>query len=264
MASTMEAIRKIAPASIRERGNSPPPRPSEWRNSINPRMINPAPSARDFKDMRPGGTEIILHAAGCRKQCDADISLSDCAEPEEGQSRPVMTFVMLLLFALITGLCGCAHSPHHVKLPASPGAFDQAFLTWFVRYHDEQDRMTLPCAHNDTIRKELREFCAQRDLQHAERLERVRHWLKNWYDKDIPRPDPFPLWLAGLKGEEFEREFFREYLGDHDEGIEQTSKCASMASHSELRELCSRINPMQRKTDKQLRAWRCEWFRDCK
>lgn len=170
----------------------------------------------------------------------------------------------MLLASVIAGLCGCAHSPHHVNLPGTPSAYDQAFLTWFVRYHEEQDRMTRPCAQNKTIRQELRDFCAQSDQQHTERLERLRNWLTDWYGKEFPRPDPHPLWLAGLKGQEFEREFFREYLGDHDEGIEQTAKCASTATHTELRELCSRINPAQKKTDKQLRAWQCEWFKECK
>lgn len=164
---------------------------------------------------------------------------------------------------VISGLLGCAHSPQHVNLPGSGAAYDEAFLTWLVTYHEDQDRKTAPCAENDTIRQELRNFCAQADQQHNERIEHMGRWLKDWYNKDLPRPDRMPLWLGTLKGQEFEREFFKEYLAQHDEGIEQTAKCAAKAVHPELRELCARINPLQKKTDAQLKAWRCQWFKEC-
>ena len=113
----------------------------------------------------------------------------------------------LLLFV---GMIGCAaHSPAHVDLP-SGGAYDEAFLVWLVHYHEELDRMTGPCARNNTIRQELRNFCTQTDQQHTERIERMRNWLKNWYNDDLPRPDPYPLWLETLKGQDFEREFFKK------------------------------------------------------
>lgn len=72
---------------------------------------------------------------------------------------------------------------------------------------------------------------ANADQQHNERIERMRRWLKDWYNKDLPRPDRMPLWLGTLKGQEFEREFFKEYLAQVDEGIEQTAKCAAKAVH---------------------------------
>jgi uncharacterized protein (DUF305 family) len=164
---------------------------------------------------------------------------------------------------MILGLIGCAHSARHVDLQGAGAAYDREFLTWLVRYHEDEDRMTQPCAQNDTIRQELRNFCVDTDRQHTERIERMRAWLRDRYQADLPRPEPYPLWLASLKGQEFEREFLKEYLEQHDEGIEQTARCASKAVHSELRELCARINPLQRKTAKQLRSWRCEWFKQC-
>lgn len=169
----------------------------------------------------------------------------------------------LLLVIAIADLFGCAHRARYVDLPGSGGAYDEAFLTWLVGYHQDQDRMIAPCAQNDTIRQELRNFCMQTDQQHNERIDRMRRWLKDWYKRELPRPDPYPLWLGSLKGEEFEREFFKEYLAQHDEGIKQTAKCASKAVHSELRELCGRINPLQKKTGEQLKTWRCQWFKDC-
>ena len=225
-------------------------------------MNSPAPTAamnfagRRF--VRIGKNSVDFSTTQCdAKPCDQVVPtwVGPCRTATKVASR-------LLLLLLVAGLIGCAHSQAHVDLPSGEG-FDEAFLTWLVHYHEEQDRMTIPCAQNDTIRQELRNFCAQTDQQHADRIERMRTWLKNWYKEDLPRPDTLPLWLASLKGEEFEREFFKEYLNEHDEGIEQTAKCAVKAVHPELRELCARINPLQKKTGAQLRQWRCQWFRDC-
>lgn len=226
-------------------------------------MINsPAPTAAmSFAGKRPvriGRNSLDFSAPRYdAKPCDQVVSAwpGPCRTATKVASR-------LLLPLLVAALIGCAHSQAHVDLPSGAG-FDEAYLTWLVHYHEEQDRMTIPCAQNDTIRQELRNFCAQTDQQHAERIERMRTWLKNWYNEDLPRPETLPLWLASLKGEEFEREFFKEYLNEHDEGIEQTAKCAAKAVHPELRGLCARINPLQKKTGAQLRQWRCEWFKDC-
>ena len=165
---------------------------------------------------------------------------------------------MLLLFA------GCSSHRAHSGIPQGPEAYDQRFLVWLVNHHNDDDRMVDPCARNDAIRKELREFCVTVDQQHRERVERMRAWLKGWYGQDLPRTDNIPLWLGGLKGEEFEREFFKEYEHHHADAVEPISECARQATHPELRELCQRIAPGQRKQLEQLRAWRCEWFKDCK
>ena len=175
----------------------------------------------------------------------------------------VPKFVSVVLLIAITVLTACPHSSQHVDLPGSGAVYEKEFLTWFVRYHQDQDRFVQPCAQKDGIRQELRNFCAEADRQHSERIDRMRTWLSTWYQTDLPEPEPYPLWVGTLKGQGFEREFLREYLEHHDEGVEQTAKCASKAVHPELRELCGHINPLQRKTGEQLKRWRCEWFKDC-
>ena len=164
---------------------------------------------------------------------------------------------------LISGLLGCAHSPQHVEIPGSGATYEKEMLKWLVTYHEDQDRFIQPCGQKDDIRQELRNFCIESDRQHAERMDRMRTWLQNWYQTDLPRGDTYPLWVGTLKGQEFEREFLKEYLEHHAEGIEQTAKCVSKAVHPELRELCARINPAQKKTGEQLKQWRCEWFKEC-
>lgn len=170
----------------------------------------------------------------------------------------------LLTIVLAFAFCSaCVHSTRRKDLPSGL-AYDKALLIWLVQYHQDQDRMITPCSQNETIRPELRTFCSEVDRQHAERLQRMRSWLQQWYQTDLPRPDPFPLWLGSLKGQQFEKEFFKEYLDLHNEGIAQTRKCETKAQHSELRELCARINPLQQRTSEQLKMWRCEWFKACR
>lgn len=161
-------------------------------------------------------------------------------------------------------LVGCSSHRAHSAIPQGPEAFDQRFLVWLVNHHNDDDRMVGPCAKNETIRQELRDFCTSVDQQHRDRVERMRTWLKDWYGQDQPRTDNIPLWLGGLQGQEFEREFFKEYEHQHADAVEPISECARQATHPELRELCQRIAPGQRKQVDQLRAWRCEWFKDCK
>ena len=168
---------------------------------------------------------------------------------------------LLILACMVFWSCSRSAGHQHVKAPGI--GYDEAFLKWFVKYHSENDRMLGPCEKNETIRAELRNFCAETDKQHEERVERVQSWLKSWYNKELPNTDTLPLWLGTLKGQEFEREFLREYLRNHDEGVEETARCTAQAVHPELRDLCSRINPNQKKTAKQLKHWQCEWFKEC-
>ena len=172
-------------------------------------------------------------------------------------------FSLWLLFVFALPLAACHRWQEHVGIPNGPQAYDERFLKWLVNHHSDDDRMVDPCAKNETIRKELRDFCTAVDQQHRERVERMRTWLKDWYGEDLPRTDNIPLWLGGLKGQEFEREFFKEYEHDHADAAQAIKECSGKATHTELRELCQRIAPGQQKQLKQLRQWRCEWFKDC-
>jgi|GEM_PF-3496870 len=173
--------------------------------------------------------------------------------------------VSLLVFAgcVVLLLVGCHGHEAHAGIPTGPEAYDERFLKWLVNHHNDDDRMVDPCAKNETIRQELRAFCTTVDQQHRERVERMRTWLKDWYGEELPRTDNIPLWLGGLKGLEFEREFFKEYEHSHADAAESIKECSSKATHAELRELCQRIAPGQQKQVKQLRQWRCQWFTDC-
>jgi uncharacterized protein (DUF305 family) len=180
---------------------------------------------------------------------------------ERELTTKAMGMGVLILTAITFLSCSPSSRHQHVKAPGI--AYDEAFLKWFIKYHSNNDRMLSPCAKSDTIRIELRNFCIETDRQHQERVERVRAWLKTWYNEELPNTDTLPLWLGTLKGPEFEREFLREYLRNHDEGVEETVRCIAQAVHPELRDLCSRINPNQKKTAEQLKRWQCEWFNEC-
>lgn len=173
------------------------------------------------------------------------------------------TSLLMFTVGIAFSLVGCNRHEVHAAVPGGPEPYDQRFLIWLVNHHNDDDRMVDPCAKKETIRKELREFCITVDEQHRERVERMRAWLKDWYGKDLPRTDNIPLWLGTLNGEQFEREFFKEYGHHHADAVEPVKECARRASHSELRELCQRIAPGQQRQVAQLRTWGCEWFREC-
>lgn len=137
--------------------------------------------------------------------------------------------------------------------------YDEEFLRRLVVYHVDQDRKFQPCATKQSIRKELRESCSQADQQHEEQIARMRDWLREWYGRDLQRGDKLPVWLGTLEGEQFERELFKGYLERHREVMGQTAKCSANATHTELRELCGRVNPAQKKTSEKLR----KWLREC-
>ncbi|HJT69333.1 MAG TPA: DUF305 domain-containing protein [Terriglobales bacterium] len=160
-------------------------------------------------------------------------------------------------------LAGCHGHEVHSPIPSGSQPFDQRFLVWLVNHHNDDDRMVNPCAKNETIRQELRDFCTTVDQQHRERVERMTAWLKDWYGENLPGTDNIPLWLGGLKGEQFEREFFKQYEHQHADAIEPMKQCSAKATHAELRELCQRIAPGQERQVGQLRQWRCQWFREC-
>lgn len=170
---------------------------------------------------------------------------------------------LLLVGCAVLLTVGCHGHEIHAGIPSGPEAYDERFLKWLVNHHNDDDRMIGPCAKNQTIRQELRDFCASVDQQHRERVERMRAWLKDWYGEELPRTDNIPLWLGGLKGPEFEREFFKEYEHQHSDAAESIKECSRKATHAELRELCQRIAPRQAEQSQQLKRWRCEWFKDC-
>jgi hypothetical protein len=104
-----------------------------------------------------------------------------------------------LLFVCIAFiLTACRTRNPGVEIPAGPEPFDQRFLIWLIHHHHDDDRMTEPCVKKGDIRKELHDFCVSVDQQHRERVERMKAWLKDWYNQEYPSTDDLPLWLGGL------------------------------------------------------------------
>jgi uncharacterized protein (DUF305 family) len=172
-----------------------------------------------------------------------------------------ISFLMLMCFAVLW--IACRTRTPGSEIPEGPDPFDKRFLVWLINHHNDDDRMVGPCATKKDIRQELRDFCVNVDQQHRERVERMKGWLRDWYSSEYPRTDDIPLWLGGLEGQEFEREFLKEYIGHHADAVDPLSECAKKAEHPELRQLCQRIAPRQKTQVQDLKRWRCEWFKDC-
>jgi uncharacterized protein (DUF305 family) len=168
----------------------------------------------------------------------------------------------LIPLFLMLSMVGCHRRDPHITV-GSIGPYDEQFLVWLVHYHNDGDRMLGPCAQKESVRMELRDFCAALDHQHQERVERVAGWLKTWYDRDLPPADAYPLWLGSLDGPQFEQEFLKEYGRHHSDGITEMTECSERAQHPELKDLCTRVVPRQKEHVAKMKKWQCEWFKDC-
>lgn len=169
----------------------------------------------------------------------------------------------LTTLLLIVVIAGCRNRSPEAEIPPGPAPFDQRFLLWLVDHHHDGDRMIEPCAQKSDIRQELHDFCVSVDQQHRERVERMKTWLHDWYGKEYPRTDDIPLWLGTLNGQQFEREFLKQYSSHHADAVEPIADCARKAEHPELRDLCQRVAPRQKEQAHQLKQWACTWFKDC-
>jgi uncharacterized protein (DUF305 family) len=170
---------------------------------------------------------------------------------------------LLFLCACLATLAGCRNRSPESEIPGGTDPFDKRFLVWLVDHHNDGDRMLGPCASKTDIRQELHDFCASIDQQHRDRVERMKGWLKDWYGAEYPRTDDIPLWLGSLQGQQFEREFLKEYTGHHADAIDPMAECAKKAIHPELREMCQRVAPRQKAQLQQMKQWACAWFKDC-
>jgi hypothetical protein len=85
-------------------------------------------------------------------------------------TREKVQLVILALAAVFVAiglvLAGCRAHSTQADVPTVAPQYDRQFLHWLVNYHHDGDRMIDPCSINQTIRKELREFCATVDQQH--------------------------------------------------------------------------------------------------
>ena len=187
----------------------------------------------------------------------------DCLFKAMEGSTPLKMARFFLLLVCAFGLASCRNRSPDAEIPEGPDPFDKRFLFWLIDHHHDDDRMVEPCANKTNIRQELHDFCVNVDQQHRERVEQMKAWLRDWYSSEYPRTDDMPLWLGSLQGQEFEREFLKEYVAHHADAVDPLAECAKKAEHPDLRDLCQRIAPRQKAQVQDLKRWRCEWFKAC-
>ena len=87
--------------------------------------------------------------------------------------------------------------------------------------------------------------------------------LSEWFEKNPPPVDPFPVWVGTLEGFEFERNFLEVMSKHHSEGIDLSAKCAEQAKHPELKGLCAKMRDEERAERKRMHELACTWFEAC-
>ncbi len=58
----------------------------------------------------------------------------------------------------------------------------------------------------------------------------------------------------------FEKRYIRMMVPHHESGIEMFSRCEQVASHSELKQLCTKMRTDQEKGSAQMKEWYKSWF----
>jgi hypothetical protein len=69
-----------------------------------------------------------------------------------GSLRP---FLITLQALVVLSLVGCRGHGAHSGIPNGTQAYDERFLKWLIKDHNDDDRMIDPCAKNETLRKDL-------------------------------------------------------------------------------------------------------------
>src|SRR5438094_897790 len=62
---------------------------------------------------------------------------------------------------------------------------------------------------------------------------------------------------------DYDAQFLKSMLDHQSDGIEMSAKCASNATHAELKQLCTRMLEEQKSEQKRLKQYSCEWFQKC-
>lgn len=164
------------------------------------------------------------------------------------------------LFLLTILLAACAAKHVREASPSLPR--DGKLMIQMIDLNDHADKMLIPCV-SQSGHEELSNLCQGMLNEHRRDNERLSTWLRDKYNTKRPEPDPHPLWLGTLKGEQFDREFLKQIIDNHTELAEWAERCSSSTTNAELKQMCSAILSRSVEEMKSLRTYSCSWYRAC-
>lgn len=177
-------------------------------------------------------------------------------------------FLLSLLFVLTVGFSST--QPVLASGPApdpEQAQFEIEFMKNMSDHHAAAVVMGSLCVKR-AVHQELREMCGQMVKDQLEEIQKLRAWLREWYDiKYRPRIDSedrrMIAHLARHKGDEFDLHFMHMMIMHHSMAIEMSQTCLANAYHEELLDLCGKIIETQTAEIQQMQVWLCEWYNHC-
>ena len=150
----------------------------------------------------------------------------------------------------------------------STAKFETRFMESMIDHHAMAIEMGEVCVEK-AVHDELRAMCQNIVATQSTEIEDMQSWLADWYgarhEPQMKRGDMRQMErLQALSGSEFEIEFMQQMIRHHQMAIREAGKCLDRAYHSELLQLCQNIIESQAAEIRQLQAWLCEWYGECR
>lgn len=146
--------------------------------------------------------------------------------------------------------------------------FEISFMKDMIDHHAAAVEMAELCIKR-AVHDELRSMCEQMKKDQTREIERMRSWLREWYDINY-RPHiegearQMIRHLADdHRGAKFEIHFMHMMIMHHSMAIEMAQTCLTQAYHERLLSLCETIIATQTAEIEQMQAWLCEWYEHC-
>ncbi len=180
-----------------------------------------------------------------------------------------VTFPALLaLLSLDTLALAQGHSEHvTTRTVTGPAArpFDVRFLEGMIDHHAMAVHMS-ELLHAQAVHPELRALGDSIAVHQAAEIVLMQGWLQQWYGR-THKPSTMMAsmqMLEKLKGEPFEQEYLRMMIRHHASAVRQAKDCARRGKHTELHDLCHRIEQSQQLEIVTMKDWLCRWYQRCK
>ena len=177
--------------------------------------------------------------------------------------------------ALLLVATALAHDPNgkvdpmNAALQSLKGAeFEQSFLQQMIQHHQSAIDMA-KMVKDHTKRTELQQLADKIMTSQQQEIDKMTGWLREWFQAS-PKPvanetadkemKPHMAMLNGKHDADFDKAFLQMMPQHHHMAVEMAEQVAKKGTHSELKELATKMAKDQSEEIKQLKGWAQAWF----
>jgi uncharacterized protein (DUF305 family) len=169
---------------------------------------------------------------------------------------PLWTAALAILAALAVAAPATANGPR------SKG--ERGFLVDMVGHHAMAVQMA-EMATEKATHQELKDLADDIITAQTEEMDRMRRWLKDWYDREVDEDhmgheDEDMQMLEQATGAEFEVLFISMMTVHHTQAIERARAVRRSRIHAKTRTLTRNIIRTQQREIDQLQEWLVAWY----